>query len=483
MWLDYLIIAAYLVGTSALGYWLGRKQKDIQDFFLAGRNVPWWAISLSIVATETSTLTFIGAPALAYATDLKFLQLVVGYFVGRVVVSFLLIPSYFRGEIHTAYQLLRGRFGPRAKNLSSLLFMITRALADGVRLFATGLVLRALNPNLGDLWSVVIMGAVTIFYTLKGGMIAVVWTDIVQLVIYLAGAALAAYEIIQKVPGGWSEISGLASVDGKFAFLDFSWNPGFTYTFWSGVIGGAFLTTATHGTDQLMVQRYLSCNSRRGSQVALIVSGAIIFAQFALFLLIGTMLYAFYHHFPLAEPLQKTDEIFPRFIVSELPRGLSGVIIAAIFAAAMSTLSGSLNSLASTSVNDFYRPYFRPEAGPKHYLRVSRLFTFCWGVVLIGVAFLARHWGSVLEVGLTIASFTFGSILGVFLLAVLTRRAHELAAIAGMVAGLFVMLAVHLHAQIAWTWYVTIGAVTTFSVGMLMSWIWPNSPSPLGSKT
>lgn len=472
--LDYAVLFLYLTASLLFGTLIGRGQKNIKDYFLAGRQMPWWAISFSIVATETSTLTFIGAPAIAYTGNLTFLQVILGYFFGRLLVSFFLIPSYFKGEIQTAYEVLNVRFGPKVQSFSALLFLVSRSLADGVRLFATGLVLSVVT-DISDTWSVIIIGAVTIAYTLYGGMRAVVWNDVVQLLLYLSGAILAFFIILTRIPNGWPEVVSLAAPLQKFQFLDFTFNLGVTYTFWAGLLGGAFLTFATHGTDQMMVQRYLACGNKRGSQVALILSGVLIFFQFLLFLIIGVMLYAFYQHFPLDQPLEQVDRIFPIFIVQEMPPGVSGLIIAAIFAAAMSTLSSSLNSLASSSLNDFYKNYLSQDAPPAYYLKVSRMFTLGWGAVLIGISMLARNWGEVLEVGLTITTITMGSILGIFLLGLRRTRTGEGAALAGMAAGLVTMLAVHWIGGIAWTWYVLIGTTVTYGVGMLLSTATPQN--------
>ncbi|MCH8320806.1 MAG: hypothetical protein IH790_07615, partial [Acidobacteria bacterium] len=328
--LDYAVLSFYLIASAGLGTLIGRGQKNINDYFLAGKRVPWWAISFSIVATETSTLTFIGAPAIAYTGNLTFLQVIVGYFLGRLLVSFFLLPSYFKGEIQTAYEVLNLRFGRQVQNFSAFLFQASRSLADGVRLFATGLVLSVVT-DISDQWSVVMIGVVTIIYTLYGGMRAVIWNDVIQLCIYITGATLAFFIILDRIPGGWSEVVSLAAPLNKFQFLDFTLSFSVAYTFWAGLLGGSFITFATHGTDQMMVQRYLACGNKKGSQLALILSGFLVFGQFLLFLIIGVMLYAFYQHFPLDQELEQMDRIFPIFIVQQMPPGVSGLIIAAIF--------------------------------------------------------------------------------------------------------------------------------------------------------
>ncbi len=471
--LDYIVLFTYLAASACFGLYVGRGQRNLQDYFLGGGGMPWWAICFSIVATETSTLTFIGAPAISYTGNLTFLQVALGYVIGKILVTTILLPGYMQGRLQTAYELLESRFGNRVRTASAVLFQVTRALADGVRLFATALVLTVVT-QISDNWTIAIIGAVTIVYTLYGGMRAVVWNDVVQLAVYVGGALLAFWLLLDKIPGGWSEMTLLAG--DKLQVFDFAFDFSRPYTFWGALIGGAFLTFSTHGADQMMVQRYLTCGTRRGSSRALILSGVIVFFQFLLFLLIGVMLYGFYQLNPMQSELEQADRIFPLFIVDHMPAGISGLIIAAIFAAAMSTLSSSLNSLSSSTVNDFYRPFLRPDASDQHYLRASRLATLGWGVILVGISFLAKGWGSVLETGLTIASITMGSVLGIFLLGILSKSAGERSGLAGMATGLAVMLGVKFLAVddagvplVAWTWYVLIGTATTLLTGLLFS--------------
>src|SRR5581483_7301988 len=365
--IDYIVLLLYLIGITIFGMRFRRSQRTVRDYFVGSRQTSWVVISLSIVATETSTLTLIGVPALAYTNytrpelggSFTYLQVVVGYIVARFVIAALFIPAYFQGEMLTAYELLNRRFGAGAKHFTASLFLVMRALAEGVRVFAASLVLAAVVgasvPGLPHLWlwSIVVVGALTLVYTFEGGIAAVIWTDLVQLVIYIAGSLVAAWMLIALVPGGVGGILAHASASGKLRFVSWSLDPTVPFTFWAGLVGGCFLTMASHGTDQLLVQRLLTCRNRRESQLALIVSGFVVFAQFALFLGIGIMLHAYYAVFP-APPMASTDEVFPAFIVRSLPHGIAGLVIAAIFAAAMSNLSGSLNSLASTTVLDFY---------------------------------------------------------------------------------------------------------------------------------
>jgi len=491
--LDLALIAVYLVGITLFGLHFRTKQRSLRDYFLAGRNIPWWAIALSIVAAETSTLTIISVPGLAYETDFTFLQLIMGYLVGRIIICFLLLPHYFRGDLFTAYQFIDRRFGGRLRSLTAGLFLVTRAAAEGVRMFAIAIVVGiALAPLLGnmsplqrDVISIGIVTLLTLLYTFEGGMAAVIWTDVVQLGIYLAGALMGLFTIVHLVPGGWATIHAQAASAGKFRLFDFA--PDFyrTYTFWSGVIGGAFLTTATHGTDQLIVQRLLAARNEAASKLALLSSGIVVFFQFSLFLLIGAMLWVFYRMSPPAVPFDKTDRIFPTFIVSYLPHGISGIMIAAILAAAMSNLSAALNSLSSTSIVDFY-VRSRPETSERRRVLLSRVATAMWGLVLFGLAILSRRGGKVVEVGLSIASVAYGALLGVFLLGVLSRRANERGSMIGMAVGLCANVyiwqgatllrwlqgatgvpcaALALSRPIPFPWYVLIGSVITFAIG------------------
>jgi solute:Na+ symporter, SSS family len=476
--LDLIIIVVYMLGTLGVGWWFSRKQRNIRDYFLSDNNAPWWALMGSIVATETSTVTFISVPAFAFAANASgvggnftFLQLVIGYLIGRLVVVTLFIPLYFKGELFTVYQVLDQRFGGRVKRTAASLFLVTRSIADGIRLFLTAIVLVALT-GWADPVSILIIGVVTIAYTYLGGMAAVIWTDAIQLVVYLVGAVVAALVLLGKIPGGWNEVVAVGTELRKFDLFDFSFSLSRSYTFWAGVIGGAFLTTATHGTDQLMVQRYLCAKTPRQATLALLTSGVVILAQFVLFLLIGTMLFVFYQKVALLPPevAAKADRVFPHFIVTQLPNGLIGLVVAAIFAAAMSTLSSSLNSLSATAVTDFYRPLFAPNKSDTHYLNASRLLTAIWGVVQISVAMIAiAMQGRGVDAVLAVASFTNGPVLGLFLLSTLTRHVGPRGALVGVVTGIVCMAFVWLQLNISWQWYVLIGSTITFVSGALAS--------------
>jgi SSS family transporter len=464
--IDFAIIIVYLIGITLFGMRFRKRQRTLRDYFLAGRDIPWWAIALSIVAAETSTLTIISIPGLAYDTNLTFLQVVMGYVVGRFIISFVLLPHYFRGELFTAYELIERRFGPHLRTLTSALFLLTRAAAEGVRVYAVSIVV-SIALGTGEIASIAIITVLTLIYTFEGGLAAVIWTDVVQTAIYVGGTLVGVVTIIQYVPGGWAHIHQIAEAGHKLRVFDFTptfWKP---YTFWAGVIGGAFLTTASHGTDQLIVQRLLAARSKNQSVAALLSSGAAILFQFGLFLVLGVMLFAYYRlpstHFG------KADWIYPTFIVTRMPHGISGLLIAAILAAAMSNLSAALNSLSSSTILDFY-VRLRPQTPEEKKMRLSRLSTFIWATVLFTLAVLSlQHVSRVVEVGLQIASIAYGAMLGVFLLGVLTRRATQYGAMAGMFCGFATEIYLWQFSAVPWTWWVAIGTVVTFVVGYAAS--------------
>ncbi len=473
--LDLAVIIAYLAGITLFGIRFRKRQQSIRDYFLGGRELPWWALALSIVATETSTLTVIGTPALAFTGNLGFLQLAMGYLIARVVISLIFIPQSFRGEFYTAYELIEKRFGPRMRSIAATTFLVTRALAEGVRVAAVALVVRVAFGT-GEVTSVILITILTLLYTFHGGLSAVIWTDVIQLAIYLAGGVAALVLLLQQIPGGWAEVAQVGAADGKFQIFNFIWDTTQAYTFWGGVIGGTFLTTASHGTDQLMVQRLLAARNARESRLALLTSGVVVFAQFALFLVIGVALYVS-HGAPAIERGRSYDYLLPEFVVTQMPAPFAGLMIAAVFAAAMSTTSGTLNSLASSTMVDLLgaRRTADQPGEQTTFLRRSRYATLAWGLVLLLLGTL--HWGPLLEAGLTIASIVYGSLLGLFLLGILNRRATANGALTGMIAGLAVMLYVKFATPLAWTWYVAVGTIATFLVGSLASLISPPSSS------
>ena len=504
---DYAVIVIYLVGIATLGIWAGGSQKSTDDYFLGGRNLPWWAVCLSVVATETSTLTILSVPTVAYGGAMTFVQLAVGYLVGRTIVAFYFLPQYYRGNLSTAYAFLGERFGPSMQASASATFLFTRLLADGVRLFATAIPLKIIAESAGFSVSyfeiIAIIGVVTIIYTLIGGIRAVVWMDSVQMLLYLFGALFTVILLLGEVPANWLQV---ASEAGKTQIINVELGGGLSawltspYAFVTAVLGGAVFSMASHGTDQLVVQRLLACRDLRDSQKAIIGSAVLVGVQFLLFLFIGVLLWVSYDGATFAELGYATsDELFPRFIVSGLPMGMSGLLLAGIIAAAMSTLSSSLNALASSTMLDLYelftsaepfsertiqdyRPWeatsvegvavdkYRPpkeleRSGPtpERAVFLSRAATLAWGLIFIAFANLFKTTDNpVVELGLSIASFTYGGLLGAFLLGLASERARE----ADAVFSFFVTIAV-MSLVIFGVWYGPAGWVFEPTTGLM----------------
>jgi solute:Na+ symporter, SSS family len=478
--IDYAIVAVYLVGGTLAGIWIAGRQRSSRDYFLGGKEMAWWSVGLSIVASETSTLTFISVPGLAYRSNMHFLQLVFGYFVGRLLVSVLFIPAYYKGDLETAYDFLGKRFGAPLRKFASSVFIITRLLASGVRLFATAIPVHLIT-GLNYPVSILLIGSFTLVYTYVGGLKAVVAINNASMLTYLIGAAASMALIVHRLPGGWGDVVAFATRDGadKFAVFNLDMGGGLVgflaspYTLIGGLLGGTFLTMASHGTDQLMVQRLLGCRSKWDSQRALMLDATVIVLQFAFFLVLGLCLFAFYQGQPLdALGLRSSDEIFPKFIVESLPTGLAGLVIAGVLASAMGMLSSSISSLASATYLDLFKPLRRKVAlTEKQEMGWSRVFTLVWGIALIGGAMLFTDTQSaVVELGLQIASFTYGGLLGVFFLGLFFRHVDQPDAFAGFLAGLATMTWVIYATSIAYTWHTLIGCTATLVVGNL-SWL------------
>lgn len=462
--LDLAILAAYMAGMVLLGSWLGRGARDVTEYAVGGRDLPWWLILCSIIATETSSVTFLSIPGFAWERDFTWLQIAFGFLLGRIAVAVLLLPEYFRGTLFTSYEVLHRRFGGATKQTASALFILTRSLADGLRLFLSALVLQEMT-GISIPWAVAAMGITTIVYTYVGGMRAVLWTDLIQLVLYLAGAFVALGVILHRLPGGWSRLLAMAGEAGKLRVIDpvLDWSE--PYGLWAGLAGGAFIALGSHGVDQLMVQRYLSARGLPEARRALGVSGVVAVAQFTLFLLIGVGLWSFYELHPPAVPFDRPDRVFARFILDELPTGLVGLLLGAIFAAAMTS---SLNSCATVAVNDLLR------VPPERELRTTRLLTALFGAVQIAVG-IAGQWvaGSIVSSILGVAAFTTGIVLGVFFLGLFARRVGQRAALAGLLFGFAGMTWIYFGTPLAWPWYALAGALLTFTAGVGASWLWP----------
>lgn len=460
---DLIVLFSYLAIVTGIALWAGGKQTSAQSFFLADRNLPWWMIMFSVVATETSVLTFLSIPGLAYVTDLGFLQLAMGYILGRILVAKFLLPRYFEQGIESTYEFIGGRWGVNVQKFTSLIFLVTRILADGVRLFMVAIPL-ALITGWSYLFSIFVIGIFTLIYTLVGGIRSVIWADSLQFMIYLFGGITVYFVLSHLVGGGWPVIFQTALDEGKLQFLHFSGtitnNP---YHFVTGILGGMFLSMASHGTDHLMVQRLMASRNVKDGQKALIGSGFLVFFQFAIFLVLGVGLWVFY------EGIEKnSNEVFSTFIIEHLPVGLAGFIVAGIFSAAMSTLSSSINALASSTMTD----WIKSSSPEKYNLKVSRILSVFWALVLIGGASLFTGIENPLvEIGLSIASFTYGGLLGFFILGSLKKRFSPESVVSGFVISLLVMSFVIKFTIIAWPWYTLIGVTAMLIDSFFVQWV------------
>lgn len=489
---DLAIIVAYLAAMPVLGVLIGRRQRSATDYFIGERSLPWPAVCFSIVATETSTLTVISTPGLIWAASgsyngLTYLQLPFGYLIGRTLVSFILLPRYFRGKQTTAYAFLGQRFGPAMQGVSSVAFIVTRLLAEGVRLFAGAIPIQLILSHYGlhtQYWQiVVVLTALTVVYALVGGIKAVVWVDVIQLSIYLGGAIIATIVLATTLPAGWTDRARDAGVFRLFDF-DFSGLHLLTsqYAFLTAVAGGAIFTMASHGADQLIVQRFLACRSVADGRKALIGSGIAVTIQFGLFLLVGAMLWA-HNGFRNLKQLgvKSSDDIFTGFITSELPAGVAGLLIAAILASTMGALASALNALSNSTVADLYQRFTRRAPEDSQLLRHGRVWTLVWAVVfaVFGSLFSSRN-NPVIEQGLAITGYTYGAMLGAFLLGLLIKRARQTDAIIAFVVTVAVMAYVVLGVKIppapgakpvvlAFPWYTLLGVLITLAAGGLLS--------------
>jgi Na+/proline symporter len=561
---DWVVLAIYLVAIVSFGLWMGRGSRRVEDFFLAGRQMRWWAAGLSVMATQVSAITFVGTTGQAYVHGMSFLAFYLGLPFAMVILSATLVPFFYRARVFTAYQYLERRFDARTRTLTSFLFLCSRALAVGVTLYAPSLVL-AVVLGWRESTTILLMGGTTIAYVVYGGNRSVIWTDVVQMALIWLGIFVCFGVAVSRLPAGFGmrDALALAQTTGRLEILDTSVDPTRPYTLWSGLIGGAFLAMAYFGCDQSQVQRYLSGRSLTESRLSLLFNAFLKVPMQFLILLTGVLVFVFFHfHTPpllwnraqlarveaqappgelarvrsafeaahrerqeaatalaaargesgadvaaaraayraaetrveavhgearrLAEsvsgqPYDDTNHIFPSYVVTQLRGGIAGLVIAVIFAAAMSTLSAELNSLATASLVDFYQRYVRARASDGHYLAVSRVFTALWGGVACVVALEAGHLGSAIEVVNRFGSYFYGSILGVFGLAVLTPRATARGAFYGLMAGMGTVFLVSEYSAVAFLWYNVVGAVTVFVVGLLLTALAPG-PRPAGAR-
>lgn len=478
---DWITLVLYLAGIAFLGSVFLKSQKTTREYFLGERSLPWWAVSFSIIATETSALTFIGIPAVAYQGNLAFIQIVIGYAVARVIIALTFLPTYYEQEIYSPYEVLRRRLGPTAKDTAGVIFFITNILGAGVRVFATAIPVAVILPQLGLVRSIAIIGVVTTIYTMLGGIRAVVWTEVAQFALFFLGGLFAFLYIPLLIPGGYGEAFRVATEGGKLEWfnLGLQVKEGFLmvqlkapYTFLMGILGGTCVTMASHGTNQVMVQRLLACRNLRDSQKAIVTSGLIILPQFLMFLFVGAWLFAYYQQ-PGTEAdlaiLESNDQIFPIFIVAHMPVIIRGLMISGLFAAAMSSLSSTMAALSSVAVSDFYKQYILKAASEKHYMWVSRAMMVFWGIVLMMVAYLSRETKSVLDLGMSVASLTLGSLLGAMLLAIFFKKGNGVGVAMAMIVSFLTIWFLWIKGWVFWPWYVLLGTIITLTVGLLLS--------------
>lgn len=478
---DYTIVIVYLIAVAIFGIITSGKQTSVKDYFLGSRNIPWWAACFSVVATETSTLTFISIPGLAYISNMNFLQLSIGFLIGRIVVAMVFIPRYYSGNMETAYQFLGNRFGEPMRKYASVTFILLRIFADGVRLFTTAIPIKFIT-GLGYFECILIVGVITVIYSYIGGIKAVIWTDVIQMFVYTGGAIASMIVIYNLLPNGWDDVTAFANPGDKFQIFNLKMSDSFTsfftggYGLIGGLVGGAFLAMASHGTDQMIVQRLLTCKDKISSQKAVIMSGVIVTIQFAIFLIVGLMLYALYEGVEFkdlvmnGQHLTKSDEIFPMFIVQSLPVGLAGIVVAGLLSASMSTLSSTFNSLASTTILDLFKGknFIKTE---KDELKYSKLATIFWAIVIMGTGLLFQsETNPAVDFALKIQSLIYGGLLGVFLLGIMSVRAQLKDAVISytfaivILSLLFVLPKFGVMPAITLTWFTFFGVVITFVV-------------------
>lgn len=516
---DWVVIVAYLLAVIGLGVFFGKDQRNTRDYFLGSKNIPWWGIGMSIVAAETSALTIIGVPAMAYGTNLAFIQMIVGYVIARIVLAIVMVPHYFKGEIYSPYQLFANKFGPSARQTAGGLFLISETLAAGVRVYVACIPIKLMlgdellgmiskypviafrtlvgQPVAPDYAGDAVLGAIILFialsliYTYIGGVKAVIWTDAVQFVLFLAGGVFAVFYIPTLIPGGWSAVLDQASEGGKLHWLNTTFSLSKPFNIWMGVIGGTVQVLSSHGAEQLIVQRVLACKSVADGRKALVLSAVMIFPLFLVFLLAGAMLWVFYQNHAFQVPLPEVrpgsgitanDFVFPVFMLTEVPHWLRGFLIVAILSAAMSSVSSALTSLASVSTMDFVK-HFTKKRSEEFYLRFSKYSTVFWAGMLIFVGYLSREVAFVLNAAFSLRGLTSGALLGGLLLAVFWRQRGAWPVIIGMLGSLMLMVAIQIMPtwdlteglwkkwvgpEIFWPWYTLIGTVATLGLAWLV---------------
>lgn len=495
---DWLVILTYLLGIIGLGVWFGKDQRTTRDYFLGSKNIPWWGISLSIVAAETSALTIISVPAMAFGENLTFIQMTIGYALARLLLAVIMVPHYFKGEIYSPYQLLENAFGPSARRLTGGLFLMSETLAAGVRVYVASIPIRLMlgdkvlglgtrDPILGAILLFVIL---SLLYTYIGGVKAVIWTDAVQFGLFMAGGIFTLCYIPTLVEGGASALLTRAASAGKLTWMNGSFSLCMPFNIWMGLIGGTFVTLSSHGAEQLIVQRVLACRTVADGRKALILSAVLIMPLFLVFLLVGTMLWSYYQQTPLPMPIPEVkpgsgisanDYIYPIFILSGVPHVLKGFLIVSILSAAMSSVSSALTSLASVSTMDFIKPLVKRPRDEGYFLSFSKGSTVGWAILLILVAYLSREVAYVLNAAFSLRGLTSGALLGGLLLVLIWRKGTAMPVVVGSLTSVAIMIFLSrlqwvqsnaagelVKVKLAWPWYTLTGTIITLSVAWLV---------------
>lgn len=475
--IDIAIIVFYLVGIIALGLWVGRGQRNARDYFLGDRNISWWGVGLSIVATETSAITFISVPAMAYGGDLTFIQIVIGYVIARIILAILLVPHYFKGEIYSPYQLLTRSFGPMAGKTCAGIFLIAGTLAAGVRVYATSIPLHLIT-NIDITLSAVLFILLSLVYMFMGGIKSVIWTEVLQFFLFVGGGVFTLFYIPTLLEGSFTDNLIMAKEAGKLHWFNGGWGWQLPFNIWMGVIGATVQVLSSHGADQLIVQRVLSCRNAREGSKALILSAVLIFPLFLIFLFTGLLLWIFYSQHPtdLALPDGKVDYVFPLFILSKMPVGVKGFLLVAIFSAAMSSVASALSALASVFVMDFVKPLLRSRSD-QWYLRFSKVSTLFWAILLIGVAKMSETQPVIFNWAFSLNGLTSGALLSGLILALYAQGLKPMAVVLGMVGSVVVMILFQVGMEIyevkclAWPWFTLTGALCGILFSFLFSLI------------
>ena len=462
--INWLVVVLYFVGVLVIGAFLTKKNTSTKEYFLGGRRLPWWAIGLSVLATQASAITFIGAPGWGYNGGLTRMFFTLNFPIVMIFLVATLIPFFYNAGVVTVYEYLEKRFGSKSRLITSVLFLVSRGLATGVVIYAPALVLSKITYIDTNL-AIAVMAVIAVLYTIAGGISAVIWTDVLQMFILWLGLIIAFITIVVDIPGGFGHIIQVASEAGKLQSFNWSFDLTEPYTIWGGLIGGGFLFAAYFGTDQSQVQRVLTSKSIKEAKMALVLGGFLGVIQMFIFLMIGVFLFVYYNGMHFDNP----NDIFLTFVINKMPVGIAGLVIAAVFAAAMSSIDSALNSLATVTTKDIYQKYFKKNADDKHYLKASRYFTLLWGIYAAIFAFFASNLGTVIEAVNKVGSYFYGSLLGMFFLAVFTKRANGKGAVSGMIFGMLLVFMISAFTAVDWLWYNFFGAAGAFIVGYAVS--------------